>query len=258
MNRKTQEWLHQLLWLADCLSRPTFRNLTDTFEGWASRRGLLRQIQRLEAEQLIESPGATLEKKIYRLTNTGRLAALGGREPEAYWNRRWDGRWRLVVFDLPETKNKVRVRLRRFLQEQYFGYLQNSVWITPDPLDPMAKILQQFTEDVESLILLEAHQCGGESNAAIVQGAWEFERINCLYSEYLETLEQLSRMDAEGSLSTREWDRWSRRERSSWFEIMESDPLLPRSLLPVDYLGVKAWEARKQAARVLVRRLVKR
>ena len=41
----------------------------------------------------------------------------------------------MVVFDLPEAKNKLRVRLRRFLQEQHFGYLQNSVWITPDPLE---------------------------------------------------------------------------------------------------------------------------
>ncbi len=258
MNRKTEEWLYQLLWLADCMSRPTFRNLTDTFEGWASRQGLLRQIQRLEGKELIESRGDTLEQKIYKLTDTGRLAALRGRDPEIRWKRDWDGQWRLVIFDLPETKNKLRVRLRRFLQQEYFGYLQNSVWITPDPLEPMARVLQEFAEDVESLILLEARPCGGESSAAIVQGAWQFDRVNHLYRGYLETLEQFSRKAAEGPLSPREFEQWSRRERAAWFEVIENDPLLPLSLLPADYLGRKAWEARKRLAKILPQQLDRR
>jgi phenylacetic acid degradation operon negative regulatory protein len=255
VNRKTEEWLYELLWLTDRLSRPTLRNLTDTFEGWASRRGLLRQIQRLEGERLVESRGSRLEEKIYRLTEAGRLAALRGRDPEACWNRRWDGQWRLVVFDLPESKNKLRVRLRRFLQDQQFGYLQNSVWITPDPLEALSKAFQEFAEDVETLVLLEAHPCGGASDAAIVQGAWDFERTNHLYRAYLDTLEQFSRKAGEGPLSTREWSQWSRLERAAWFAVIDSDPLLPRSLLPADYLGVKAWEARKQAAKLLARQV---
>ncbi len=199
MNRKTEEWLYQLLWLADCMSRPTFRNLTDTFEGWASRQGLLRQIQRLEGKELIESRGDTLEQKIYKLTDTA-----------------------------------------------------------PDPLEPMARVLQEFAEDVESLILLEARPCGGESSAAIVQGAWQFDRVNHLYRGYLETLEQFSRKAAEGPLSPREFEQWSRRERAAWFEVIENDPLLPLSLLPADYLGRKAWEARKRLAKILPQQLDRR
>ena len=40
---------------------------------------------------------------------------------------------------------------------------------------------------MESLILLEARPCAGESDAEIVAGAWDFERIN-RYARHLKVL----------------------------------------------------------------------
>ena len=51
---KTEELLYVLLWTCDRLARPTFRNLTDSFEGWAYNNGLKRQLDVLERMQLIE------------------------------------------------------------------------------------------------------------------------------------------------------------------------------------------------------------
>ena len=42
MQPKTEEFLNFLLWSADLLARPTFRNLTDSYESWAYRNGLMR------------------------------------------------------------------------------------------------------------------------------------------------------------------------------------------------------------------------
>ena len=68
---KTEELLYLVLWACETLSRPTWRNLTESFEGWAYRRGLLRQLQRLEKQQLLErqadtlagNPGATVWRR---------------------------------------------------------------------------------------------------------------------------------------------------------------------------------------------------
>src|SRR5690348_16092378 len=54
MRAKTEEFLNLLLWSADLLARPTFRNLTDSYEGWAYRNGLLRQAAKLERQHLLE------------------------------------------------------------------------------------------------------------------------------------------------------------------------------------------------------------
>jgi len=45
--------------------------------------------------------------------------------------RKWDRRWRVVIFDIPERRRSVRVRLRRFMEEYGFVRLQDSVWVYP-------------------------------------------------------------------------------------------------------------------------------
>ena len=141
MKPKTEEFLNFLLWSAERLARPTFRNLNESYEGWAYRNGLLRQVAVLERRQLIEYDPSATDERVCRLTAQGRLHALGGRDPEAWWSREWDERWRLVVFDIPRIQNTRRSRLRRYLRDKGFGCLQNSVWITPDRLEEERRIL---------------------------------------------------------------------------------------------------------------------
>ena len=104
MRSKTDELLYSLLWTCDMIAQPTFRNLTDSFECWAYRNGFRQQLARLERQNLIESQGETRSDRAYRLTDKGRLQALGGRDPEERWGRHWDGKWRLVLFDYPQAK----------------------------------------------------------------------------------------------------------------------------------------------------------
>ncbi len=94
MQPKTEELLYLLLWSADMLMWPTFRNLTDSFESWAYRNKLSRQIAKLEQLRLLERDRKATGDRLYRLTEEGRIHALGGRDPAAQWSRHWDGRWR--------------------------------------------------------------------------------------------------------------------------------------------------------------------
>ena|SRR2546426_7985997 len=76
MNSKTEEFLNLLLWSAEVLARPTFRNLTDSYESWAYRNGLLKQVSRLERQQLLErdaTPWAAATRR-----NNGRGPGMGG------------------------------------------------------------------------------------------------------------------------------------------------------------------------------------
>ncbi|MBI3852511.1 MAG: hypothetical protein HY298_19815 [Verrucomicrobia bacterium] len=241
--------MNLLLWSADKLMRPTFRNLTDSYEGWAYRNGLLRQVSTLEQQKLVERDPTVPDDRMYRLTWQGRLHALGGRDPQARWSREWDGRWRLVLFDVPTAQNSHRVRLRRYLQAKGFGYLQNSVWITPDSLEEERQILVGGKINVESLILLEARSCAGESNAEIVAGAWDFERINRRYGSYLRILNQRSCKPLRDEGAAKSLLHWAAEEREAWLDAVTNDPLLPEKLLPDNYLGQRAWRQRVEVLR---------
>src|SRR5262245_55011078 len=108
MQAKTEELLYMLLWGCEAMARPTWRNVTESFEGWAYRKGLVRQLQRLERQNFVEQSRSPKGDRVYRLTERGRLHALHGRDPEAGWQRRWDGRWRLVLFDVSESRRTTR------------------------------------------------------------------------------------------------------------------------------------------------------
>jgi phenylacetic acid degradation operon negative regulatory protein len=249
MQPKTEEFLNLLLWAAELLARPTFRNLTDSYESWAYRNGLLRQISNLEQQKLVERDASAPDDRLYRLTVQGRLHALGGRDPEQRWARRWDGLWRLVLFDVPTGQDTQRQRLRRYLRDKGFGYLQNSVWITPDTLEEERQVLGDGKINVESFLLMEGRPCAGESDEDIVAGAWDFERINRRYARHLKLLEQRPGGALRHKTAAKALLRWAAAEREAWLEAVTTDPLLPGRLLPSDYIGQEAWRRRVEVLR---------
>ena len=72
------------------------------------------------------------EKGFLTLTPAGQRELLrielGERRLKSF---RWDGRWRVLIFDIPEYRKKDREKLRRTLQSVGFLRLQDSVWIFP-------------------------------------------------------------------------------------------------------------------------------
>ena len=242
MKASNEELFYYLLWTTETLMRPTWRNLNESFEHWAFRTGLGRRLQTLAAQKLIELHPAPDHFRVVRLTEQGRLLALGGRDPIARWARPWDGSWRLVLFDLPLHQRALRVRLWRQLRREGFGYLQNSVWITPDSLDTAKHAIADVRTGVESLVLIEGRPCGGESDADFVTGAWDFTTINTHYERHLAVLRERPAGAGGARLHA-----WSKREQAAWKQAVTSDPLLPRALLPPGYLGQKSWDARTAA-----------
>ena len=255
MKPQTEEFLNFLLWSAETVARPTFRNLTDSYESWAYRNNLMRQVSTLEDQQLIERDPAAPDDRMYRLTWQGRLHALGGRDPRVRWAREWDGRWRLVLFDVPITQNSHRKQLRRYLRDKGFGCLQNSVWITPDSLEEERRILVDGKINVESLVLLEARPCAGESDAEIVAGAWDFERINHRYARYLKILDERPGGVLGNEAAAKALQCWAVTEREAWLDAVIHDPLLPEKILPPGYLGQQVWRRRIKALREAWRQL---
>ena len=255
MQPRTEEFLNLLLWAADMLARPTFRNLTGSYESWAYRNGLLRRVPALERQQLLERDPGAPDDRVYRLTWQGRLHALGGRDPQTRWSREWDGRWRLVLFDVPTAQNSHRARLRRYLRDKGFGCLQKSVWITPDSLETEQRMLVGGKINVGALLLLEARPCAGESDAEIVAGAWGFERINGRYARHLKILGERPGGALRSEGAAKALLRWGAAEREAWLEAVTDDPLLPQRILPPGYLGQQAWRQRvgvlRQAGRQL-------
>lgn len=57
---------------------------------------------------------------------------------------RWDGKWRLVVFDIPENRKQAREALRFRLRQIGMERYQKSVFISPYPCDKEIEFLVEF------------------------------------------------------------------------------------------------------------------
>ncbi|MEK7118746.1 MAG: hypothetical protein AAB869_03995 [Patescibacteria group bacterium] len=56
----------------------------------------------------------------------------------------WDGKWRVVMFDIPERIKKVREALRMHLKKMGFCEFQKSVFVHPYPCDNEVEYIVEF------------------------------------------------------------------------------------------------------------------
>lgn len=213
-------------------------------------RAFERQLQRLAAKGLIELP-VPIDPRIVRITQAGRALVQPPINPEERWARHWDGLWRMVLFDVPEEDRPGRRKLRDVLRRTRLGYLQGSVWITPNPLAELRDTVAATAANPEALLFFEGHAIAGESDKSIIDGAWSFPKINARYREAIE----LGRSVPKQSAPPPVWRNWLTEEREAWTSALAMDPLLPSALLPPHYLGRTALKTHRSALRAATRHI---
>lgn len=77
-------------------------------------------------------------KKFLQLTSKGQLQLLLAQARLPNKPKVWDKKWRLIIFDIPESSRNKRALLRQLLKQNGFFKLQGSVFINPYPLNRKA------------------------------------------------------------------------------------------------------------------------
>lgn len=106
---------------------------------WRSIRGLYQS--RLITEKQNRDGSITIE-----LSEAGRKRALTYKLDEMKIKKpaRWDGKWRIILFDIPERLKKVREALRFHLRHMDLKEFQKSVFICPYPCDEEIDFIVEF------------------------------------------------------------------------------------------------------------------
>ncbi len=200
-------------------------------------------LQRLGREGYVEK--VTRGGKIlFRVTTEGREEIAT--HPPRIKRQRWDSKWRIVVFDIPERRRKERNLLRERLKALGFGRLQDSVWLSPyDWKEKMEKIAQG--RDLGEHVRILIGSCHGfQDNRELVNTVWDLEEIDQAYQKFIEDFslkfkKMVKLSKASGSILKKGLYRLLLKElEESYAQILLRDPLLPQELLPRDWKG---WEA---------------
>ena len=114
-----------------------------------------RTLKRLKRQGLIEQQG-----KIYLLTNRGKrwLLKYTLEDLAIPIPRGWDGKWRLVIYDVARHKAALRNIFRTTLRRLGFYNVQESVWLHPYPCEKEISFLRDYCGMVGDVIYVIAHK----------------------------------------------------------------------------------------------------
>ena len=128
--------------------------LVTHFEGEKPLYAISRAIKGLQEAGLVQKTSSGIsdyahltpkgKKKVHSLTleHEGALLAPS-----------WDGKWRIVMLDLPESRKDERDGLRYLLKKAGFVCLKNAVWISPFPYEHLfTNIKKDFGLSTELMI----------------------------------------------------------------------------------------------------------
>jgi phenylacetic acid degradation operon negative regulatory protein len=173
--------------------------------------------------------------------------------------RRWDGRWRVIVYSLPETKRDLREAVRRRLSYLGFAALTPGTWVSPHDRQVEVQSLLKDLKAQRYVQYFEGHWRGHISNRGLVTRCWNLKELNRLYAAFLRKwvpeLKKYGKHPASSNgLNPSECfvhRFWIIHQYSAF---PSRDPNLPSKLLPKGWRGNEA----SQVFRTYRRRLAKR
>jgi len=129
------------------------------------KQSINRSLTRLIDDGYVRSRGQWKDKCI-ELTEKGeRFAALLGEGRLAPKKpKRWDGKWRILIFDIPETRKKTRQQIRLTLTGLGFVRLQNSVWIYPYDCEDFVSLFKIDFKIGKELLYIIADSVEGQAS----------------------------------------------------------------------------------------------
>ena len=152
-------------------------NLFSATEIIFSRDSLWKKMQRLgdapDRRSFIRSFNSLQRSGFWRLSRTGsyQLTAKGTAKLEqlGFWRsvkkQKWDGLWRIIIFDISEDKKTDREALRQKLKRFGFYHLQKSVFVFPYDCEKEITALADFFLANDSIEYITAKTLGSKEVA---------------------------------------------------------------------------------------------
>lgn len=192
----------------------------------AFRSALYRSLKTEEIEKVIDKG-----EPYFRITSQGKRRLVRMFPIYKLAEKPWDGKWRVVIFDIPEIERSSRIALRSELISLGFGKLQRSVYISP--LDILAD-LKEYLKNRKlfgKAVVFEAREIFTQDQRVVANYVWRTDKINQRYLRLIDLI--YSRPEC----SEKEWKKKVKEIKKEFFAILRDDPILPKELLSSDWAG---------------------
>lgn len=180
----------------------------------------------------------------YRLTKKG-LAELCLEFPFfRFLFEKWDGKLRIISYEIPEKKRELRDRLRREMQGWGLGPWHRSFWLTPHPIISTLKSLTAQKEEEKYIQAFEADHIFGEREI-LIEKVWGKSTLDKSYRELFKKWHEVL------SSSDEKVDKL-RKVVSEYISLLRQDPGLPKELVGDSWIGFEGWNIFKEIKSILL------
>lgn len=106
---------------------------------------LRRTIKRLAKQKMVEIKQEG-KKQVVKITKGGKMKILKYtlEELNISQKNRWDGKWRIVIYDIPLKQKRLQDLFRQTLKKLKFWQLQQSVYLTPFACEDKIEFLREY------------------------------------------------------------------------------------------------------------------
>ena len=205
-----------------------------------SEAALRQAVSRMSRQGWLQG-SKSANRAFYSVTERGRRR-IEGLSPRIYGPVvEWDGRWRLLTYNVPEAERDRRDRLRKDLAVLGWAPLSASTWISPRDTIEEIRDLVESADLTESVDVFEGEYKGPHSDRELLVKCWDLEAIAAAYREFINVYEpRLLREREQQSLSGQ-----SAFVERLWLvhdyrKFTYVDPGLPSTLLPAHWPGTLA------------------
>lgn len=194
-----------------------------------------------------------------RLTSQGQNKISRDFSLMKFQKSKWDGKWRVVIFDILELNRRLRDRMRMKLKELGFGMFQQSVYISPHDL---ARDFAEFIENenlAEWVYVMEVSKIASGDTKALAKKIWKLDKINEKYRDLEEEIMGNDLISIDGRIKklhqiskekTLERQRTAKEFYEKFLEVVVRDPFLPYELLPENWRGKKVGNIVREMMRI--------
>ena len=152
----------------------------------------------------------------------------------------WEGRWTMVIYQVPESERAVREQLRKRLAWHGFGQLSPSTWLSPHDL--IAEAWELAAE--YPLAKIDVLWCGTgdlEQDRDLAVRCWDLEQLGADYQEFIRSFAGLNDEAANAAKDGRTALIERMQVIGDFRRFPFRDPHLPRALQPPGWPSSEAY-----------------
>ena len=216
------------------------------------KEGLIKKPEVLNSNSQINSNteiqnSKNEENNNYQLTEKGFYLLCLYFPSFRYLKDKWDGKWRILSYEIPEKKRELRDKLRREVAGWGLGPWHRSFWLTPHPIIENLRQLISQKEEEKYVQAFESDHVFGDRQV-LIEKVWAKTQLDKKYREMFKKWHDILAKPSESDGKVEKFQTII----NEYIDLLRQDPGLPKELVGESWIGFEAYNIYKEIRSILL------